>query len=57
MDRVLATAPGVRILTTSREPLSMAGEAIYPVPPLATPSVEDDLRFRTLNASNRLPCS
>ncbi|WP_270263358.1 ATP-binding protein [Kocuria marina] len=42
VDRVLATAPGVRILTTSREPLSMAGEAIYPVPPLATPSMEDD---------------
>lgn len=42
VDRVLATSPGVRILTTSREPLNMAGETIYPVPPLAMPSMEDE---------------
>ncbi len=42
VDRVLATAPGVRILTTSREPLTMAGELVYPVPPLAMPSMDDE---------------
>ena len=41
VERVLATAPGVRILTTSREPLNMAGETVYPVPPMALPSGED----------------
>lgn len=42
VDRVLAAAPGVRVLTTSREPLNMAGELVYPVPPLAMPSMEDE---------------
>ena len=30
-------APHVRILATSREPLSVAGETVYPLGPLATP--------------------
>ncbi|HEX2275299.1 MAG TPA: BTAD domain-containing putative transcriptional regulator, partial [Acidimicrobiales bacterium] len=36
-SRLLATAPGVRILATSREPLNVAGEGQYAVPPLALP--------------------
>ena len=36
-DAVLASCPSVRILTTSREPLGITGEALYPVPPLALP--------------------
>ncbi|MFH5823391.1 LuxR C-terminal-related transcriptional regulator [Georgenia sp. AZ-5] len=35
---LLASAPGVRVLVTSREPLSVAGEHVVPVPPLQLPS-------------------
>lgn len=42
VERVLAAAPGVRVLTTSREPLNIAGESNYPVPPLAIPSAADE---------------
>ncbi len=35
---IVAAAPGVRVLTTSREPLSVAGEHVIPVPPLELPS-------------------
>ena len=33
--RLLAAAPDLRLLATSREPLRVAGETIWPVPPLA----------------------
>ncbi|MEW9530232.1 BTAD domain-containing putative transcriptional regulator [Microbispora sp. NPDC049125] len=33
-DRVLAECPGVRILATSREPLGITGETLWPVRPL-----------------------
>jgi len=36
-DRVLAAAPGVRILATSREPLGVIGETLCPVPALPLP--------------------
>ena len=36
-ERILQQAPHVRILATSREPLGVTGEALLPVPPLATP--------------------
>jgi predicted ATPase/DNA-binding CsgD family transcriptional regulator len=35
---VLGAAPGVRVIATSREPLSVAGEHVLPVPPLQLPS-------------------
>ncbi|MFF0630207.1 ATP-binding protein [Streptomyces sp. NPDC004296] len=37
VDHVLRTAPEVRVLATSREVLRIAGEHIYPVPPLLAP--------------------
>ena len=35
---VIRAAPGVRVIATSREPLSVAGEHVLPVPPLELPS-------------------
>jgi predicted ATPase/DNA-binding CsgD family transcriptional regulator len=35
--RVIRAAPGVRVLITSREPLSVSGEHVVPVPPLELP--------------------
>jgi predicted ATPase/DNA-binding CsgD family transcriptional regulator len=39
---VIKSAPGVRVLATSREPLSVAGEYVVPVPPLELPPVHAD---------------
>jgi predicted ATPase/DNA-binding SARP family transcriptional activator len=36
--RLLAAAPGTRLLATSREPLNVTGEAQYAVPPLSFPT-------------------
>ena len=35
---VMRAAPGVRVIATSREPLSVDGEHVIPVPPLALPA-------------------
>ncbi len=37
LAELLRSAPGVRILATSRAPLRVSGEQEYPVPPLAVP--------------------
>jgi non-specific serine/threonine protein kinase len=37
VTRLLGTAPGVRVLATSREPLRVGGEVAWRVPPLALP--------------------
>ncbi|MFL1377487.1 BTAD domain-containing putative transcriptional regulator [Nocardiopsis protaetiae] len=36
-ERLLRAAPDVRILATGQEPLGLAGESVWPVPPLRTP--------------------
>jgi predicted ATPase len=36
-DEMLRAAPGLRLLTTSREPLGIPGEQVWPVEPLALP--------------------
>ncbi|RFU37693.1 AfsR/SARP family transcriptional regulator, partial [Actinomadura logoneensis] len=41
-DRVLAECPGARILATSREPLGVTGEALWPVEPLEQPAPDAD---------------
>ncbi|WP_329565600.1 BTAD domain-containing putative transcriptional regulator [Kitasatospora sp. NBC_01266] len=37
VDRLLGEGPQVRVLATSREPLGLTGEALWPVRPLALP--------------------
>jgi predicted ATPase/DNA-binding CsgD family transcriptional regulator len=37
VTEVLRTAPGVRVVATSREPLQVSGEYVVPVPPLELP--------------------
>ena len=39
-DELLRAAPGVRLLTTSREPLGIPGEQVWPVEPLALPPAD-----------------
>ena len=39
---LLASSPGLRVLTTSREILGVAGEAEYQVPPLSVPESTDE---------------
>jgi predicted ATPase/DNA-binding CsgD family transcriptional regulator len=37
-SEVISAAPGVRVIATSREPLSVPGEHVLPVPPLGLPA-------------------
>jgi predicted ATPase/DNA-binding CsgD family transcriptional regulator len=39
-DALLRSCPGLKILTTSREPLGVPGEVSWPVPPLSLPEAE-----------------
>ncbi len=41
--QLLQAGPKLRILATSREPLNIAGEAIYTVPPLSVPSLDGSM--------------
>ncbi|HYT12957.1 MAG TPA: LuxR C-terminal-related transcriptional regulator [Candidatus Nitrosopolaris sp.] len=43
VSEVIGAAPGVRVMATSREPLSVSGEHVLPVPPLELPSVHEPL--------------
>jgi predicted ATPase/DNA-binding SARP family transcriptional activator len=52
--RVLAEAPGVRILATSREPLGLTGETLSPVPSLQLPSEDADVSQLARNPAVRL---
>ncbi|ACU70308.1 transcriptional regulator, winged helix family [Catenulispora acidiphila DSM 44928] len=40
-ETLLGHAPGLRVLATSREPLTIDGESLFPVPPLGLPDAED----------------
>ncbi len=40
VTELLGVAPGLKVLVTSREVLHIHGEHVFPVPPLAVPSVE-----------------
>lgn len=39
---LLQRCPEIQILATSREPLNIAGEVLWPVPPLAQPASQED---------------
>ncbi|TDC74418.1 BTAD domain-containing putative transcriptional regulator, partial [Actinomadura sp. 7K507] len=41
-ERLLRAAPEVRVLATSQEPLGLAGESVWPVPPLQSPQSPAD---------------
>jgi len=49
-SRILAEAPQVRILTTSREPLRIAQEQVYRLAPLGAPPIEARLQAEALLA-------
>ncbi|HEY1563151.1 MAG TPA: BTAD domain-containing putative transcriptional regulator [Gaiellaceae bacterium] len=50
--RLLAAAPRLLVLATSRTPLRLAGEHEYPVPPLAFPEVGTHASFEELVAND-----
>ncbi|MFI6521113.1 AfsR/SARP family transcriptional regulator [Spirillospora sp. NPDC050679] len=54
VDRLLAAAPGVRVLATSREPLGITGESLCPVPSLPLPPEGADAAEALRYASVRL---
>jgi predicted ATPase/DNA-binding CsgD family transcriptional regulator len=41
-DALLRSCPGLKILATSREALGVAGEVVWPVPPLSRPAAATD---------------
>jgi predicted ATPase/DNA-binding CsgD family transcriptional regulator len=48
LAQVLRAAPGIRVIATSREPLSVPGEHVVPVPPLDLPSTQADVPLQRL---------
>jgi predicted ATPase len=54
ISRLLASAPGLRLLATSREPLHLAGEQQYEVPVLATEDAVELFSARAHSVAPRL---
>ncbi|HUR04563.1 MAG TPA: BTAD domain-containing putative transcriptional regulator, partial [Nonomuraea sp.] len=53
-DHLLGTCPHLRILATSREPLAITGEALWPVEPLTLPPEDADLTTAMSSAAVQL---
>lgn len=53
-DELLRAAPGLRLLATSREPLGIPGEQLYPVEPLALPPADASPEVAAGNPAVRL---
>ncbi len=53
-DAILRRCPEIRLLATSREPLGIAGEAIYRVPSMSLPDEDDDTGEVDLRGSDAL---
>ncbi|HEY3081732.1 MAG TPA: tetratricopeptide repeat protein [Chloroflexota bacterium] len=53
-EALLRSCARLRVLATSREPLGAAGEAVYPVPPLAVPGASGGTEALAACASVRL---
>src|SRR5262249_14526196 len=51
---LLGTCPGLRVLATSREPLGVPGEAVFPLPPLAVPPEGADVQVLAAAPAVRL---
>lgn len=43
VEHLLTRCPRLKVLATTRQPLGVAGESVFRVPPLALPSPDDDL--------------
>ncbi|MBW3536745.1 MAG: tetratricopeptide repeat protein [Actinobacteria bacterium] len=43
VNHLLSKCPALKVLTTTRQPLDLAGEAVFRVPPLGLPNPEDPL--------------
>ncbi|MEU8247418.1 BTAD domain-containing putative transcriptional regulator [Nonomuraea sp. NPDC048916] len=52
-ERLLRSAPGLRVLATSREPLAVAGETLWSVPPLSLPAPIEASPYSALGAESR----
>jgi non-specific serine/threonine protein kinase len=50
VENLLSEGPGVRVLTTSREPLGLAGEVVLVVPPLGLPTTDVPETIRDADA-------
>jgi predicted ATPase len=53
-DELLRAAPGLRLLATSREPLGIPGEQLYPVEPLVLPPADASSEVAAGNPAVRL---
>ncbi|MGW7448408.1 ATP-binding protein [Kitasatospora sp. NPDC054795] len=50
-DALLRAAPGLRVLATSRQPLGIAGEQVFPVEPLPVPDADAGHDLRVLSGN------
>lgn len=53
-DGLLVSCPNLKILTTSREPLTISGETTYRVPPLGLPEITDEPNVVSAQEAARL---